>query len=405
MTNPNNISLNISHALEFIDGHALNIPTLKILSEDGDILDGATAPELDKDTALRIYSTMRFIRLLDERMQAAQRQGRISFYMQCLGEEAAITASAAALKQEDMIMAQYREQAALHYRGFSLEQFMNQLFSNEKDLGKGRQMPVHYGSNELHYLTISSPLGTQIPQATGYAYGQKLKHIDAQSGELSSEIDNVTICYFGEGAASEGDFHAGLNMAAVHKAPVLFFARNNGYAISTPADEQFKGDGIASRGVGYGIKTIRVDGADTLAVYAATQKAREIAVTTGEPVLIESIAYRLGAHSTSDDPSGYRTKDEEAEFKSNCPVARFKAWLLKQGWLNEEEDEAQKDKIREEILAALKVAEKVQKPALEELVSDVYDTPIPALQKQYEELKEHIKQHPDAYPITAGRIK
>ncbi|MCO7187845.1 MULTISPECIES: thiamine pyrophosphate-dependent dehydrogenase E1 component subunit alpha [unclassified Pseudoalteromonas] len=405
MTNPNNISLNISHALEFIDGHALNIPTLKILSEDGDILDGATAPELDKDTALRIYSTMRFIRLLDERMQAAQRQGRISFYMQCLGEEAAITASAAALKQEDMIMAQYREQAALHYRGFSLEQFMNQLFSNEKDLGKGRQMPVHYGSNELHYLTISSPLGTQIPQATGYAYGQKLKHIDAQSGELSNEIDNVTICYFGEGAASEGDFHAGLNMAAVHKAPVLFFARNNGYAISTPADEQFKGDGIASRGVGYGIKTIRVDGADTLAVYAATQKAREIAVTTGEPVLIESIAYRLGAHSTSDDPSGYRTKDEEAEFKSNCPVARFKAWLLKQGWLNEEEDEAQKDKIREEILAALKVAEKVQKPALEELVSDVYDTPIPALQKQYEELKEHIKQHPDAYPITAGRVK
>ncbi|KAF7785854.1 2-oxoisovalerate dehydrogenase E1 component alpha subunit [Pseudoalteromonas rubra] len=405
MTNPNNISLNISHALEFIDGHALNIPTLKILSEDGDILDGATAPDLDKETALRIYSTMRFIRLLDERMQAAQRQGRISFYMQCLGEEAAITASAAALKQEDMIMAQYREQAALHYRGFSLEQFMNQLFSNEKDLGKGRQMPVHYGSNELHYLTISSPLGTQIPQATGYAYGQKLKHIDAQSGELSSEIDNVTICYFGEGAASEGDFHAGLNMAAVHKAPVLFFARNNGYAISTPADEQFKGDGIASRGVGYGIKTIRVDGADTLAVYAATQKAREIAVTTGEPVLIESIAYRLGAHSTSDDPSGYRTKDEEAEFKSNCPVARFKAWLLKQGWLNEEEDEAQKDKIREEILAALKVAEKIQKPALEELVSDVYDTPIPALQKQYEELKEHIKQHPDAYPITAGRIK
>ncbi|MCG7534962.1 thiamine pyrophosphate-dependent dehydrogenase E1 component subunit alpha [Pseudoalteromonas sp. OOF1S-7] len=405
MTNPNNISLNISHALEFIDGHALNIPTLKILSEDGEILDGATAPELDKDTALRIYSTMRFIRLLDERMQAAQRQGRISFYMQCLGEEAAITASAAALKQEDMIMAQYREQAALHYRGFSLEQFMNQLFSNEKDLGKGRQMPVHYGSNELHYLTISSPLGTQIPQATGYAYGQKLKHIDAQSGELSSEIDNVTICYFGEGAASEGDFHAGLNMAAVHKAPVLFFARNNGYAISTPADEQFKGDGIASRGVGYGIKTIRVDGADTLAVYAATQKAREIAVTTGEPVLIESIAYRLGAHSTSDDPSGYRTKDEEAEFKSNCPVARFKAWLLKQGWLNEEEDEAQKDKIREEILAALKVAEKIQKPALEELVSDVYDTPIPALQKQYEELKEHIKQHPDAYPITAGRVK
>lgn len=405
MTNPNNISLNISHSLKFIDSHALDIPTLTILSDNGEILAGATAPDIDQDTALNLYSTMRFIRLLDERMQAAQRQGRVSFYMQCLGEEAAITASAAALKPEDMIMAQYREQAALAYRGFTLEQFMNQLFSNEKDLGKGRQMPVHYGSNELHYLTISSPLGTQIPQATGYAYGQKLKHIDPSTGKLNSEIDNLTICYFGEGAASEGDFHAGLNMAAVHEAPVLFFARNNGYAISTPADEQFKGDGIASRGVGYGIKTIRVDGGDALAVYAATQAARKMAVENGEPILIESIAYRLGAHSTSDDPSGYRSKEEEAEFKQNCPIERFRKWLLKQGWLNEQEDEAEKDKIREDILTALKVAEKVQKPALEELVSDVYDEPIPALKKQYEELKSHIKLHPDAYPVTAGRLK
>ena len=404
MSNPNNVSLNINHALEFIDGNALNIPTLSILTEDGDIHPSATAPSISKHTAIKLYETMRFIRLLDERMQGAQRQGRVSFYMQCLGEEAAVTASAAALDQEDMIMAQYREQAALHYRGFTLDQFMNQMFSNELDLGKGRQMPIHYGSNELNYMTISSPLGTQIPQATGYAYGQKVKHIDAKTGELASTIDNVTICYFGEGAASEGDFHAGLNMAAVHKAPVIFFARNNGYAISTPADEQFKGDGIASRGVGYGIKTIRVDGTDALAVFAATQKAREIASTQGEPVLIESIAYRLGAHSTSDDPSGYRSKDEEANYKT-CPIEKFKKWLVKQQWLNEEDDLKAKESIREDILAALKRAEVVKKPALEELVSDVYDTPIPSLVRQYNELKEHIQKHPDAYPVTAGRIK
>lgn len=404
MSNPNNVSLNINHALEFIDGNALNIPTLSILTEDGDIHPSATAPAISKHTAIKLYETMRFIRLLDERMQGAQRQGRVSFYMQCLGEEAAVTASAAALDQEDMIMAQYREQAALHYRGFTLDQFMNQMFSNELDLGKGRQMPIHYGSNELNYMTISSPLGTQIPQATGYAYGQKVKHIDAKTGELASTIDNVTICYFGEGAASEGDFHAGLNMAAVHKAPVIFFARNNGYAISTPADEQFKGDGIASRGVGYGIKTIRVDGTDALAVFAATQKAREIASTQGEPVLIESIAYRLGAHSTSDDPSGYRSKDEEANYKT-CPIEKFKKWLVKQQWLNEEDDLKAKESIREDILAALKRAEVVQKPALEEIVSDVYDTPIPSLVRQYNELKEHIQKHPDAYPVTAGRIK
>ncbi|GAA64922.1 2-oxoisovalerate dehydrogenase E1 component, alpha subunit [Pseudoalteromonas sp. BSi20311] len=404
MSNPNNVSLNINHKLEFIDGHALNIPTLSILTEDGDIHPSAPAPDISKQTAIKLYETMRFIRLLDERMQGAQRQGRVSFYMQCLGEEAAVTASAAALDQDDMIMAQYREQAALHYRGFTLDQFMNQMFSNELDLGKGRQMPIHYGSKALNYMTISSPLGTQIPQATGYAYGQKVKHIDAKTGELASTIDNVTICYFGEGAASEGDFHAGLNMAAVHKAPVIFFARNNGYAISTPADEQFKGDGIASRGVGYGIKTIRVDGSDALAVYAATKKAREIAATQGEPVLIESIAYRLGAHSTSDDPSGYRSKDEEANYKA-CPIERFRKWLVKQNWLDDAEDIKAKETIRDDILAALKRAEVIDKPALEELISDVYDTPIPSLQRQYDELKTHIKAHPDAYPTTAGRIK
>lgn len=404
MSNPNNVSLNINHKLEFIDGNALTIPTLSILTEDGEIHPGATAPDISKHTAIKLYETMRFIRLLDERMQGAQRQGRISFYMQCLGEEAAVTASAAALDQNDMIMAQYREQAALHYRGFTLDQFMNQMFSNELDLGKGRQMPIHYGSKALNYMTISSPLGTQIPQATGYAYGQKIKHIDAKTGELASTIDNITICYFGEGAASEGDFHAGVNMAAVHQVPVIFFARNNGYAISTPADEQFKGDGIASRGVGYGIKTIRVDGTDALAVYAATKKAREIAVSTGEPILIESIAYRLGAHSTSDDPSGYRSKDEEANHQV-CPIDKFRKWLIKQDWLNEADDVKAKESIREEILAALKRAEVVAKPALEELISDVYDTPIPSLQRQYEQLKAHIKLHPDAYPVTAGRIK
>ena len=156
--------------------------------------------------------------------------------------------------------------------------------------------------------------------------------------------------------------------------------------------------------MGYGIKTIRVDGTDALAVFAATQKAREIASTQGEPVLIESIAYRLGAHSTSDDPSGYRSKDEEANYKT-CPIEKFKKWLVKQQWLNEEDDLKAKESIREDILAALKRAEVVQKPALEELVSDVYDTPIPSLVRQYNELKEHIQKHPDAYPVTAGRIK
>ena len=376
----------------FADASSLRIPMLQVLDQDGTVRDDAELPAIDQPLAEKIYQTMLFIRVLDERMVAAQRQGRISFYMSSLGEEAAVIGSAAALDDEDMIFAQYREQGALRFRGFTLEQFMNQMFSNERDLGKGRQMPIHYGSAELNYMTISSPLGTQIPQATGYAYGQKM----AAKG-------HCTLCYFGEGAASEGDFHAGLNMAAVAKVPVIFFCRNNGYAISTPVSEQYAGDGIAPRGVGYGMKSIRVDGNDVLAVLLATQKARKLAVEENEPVLIEAMSYRLGAHSTSDDPSGYRSRDEEEKWLALDPVARMRRWMLAQGWWSEEREQQEVEKLREEVLAAVKVAEKLPKPALKELFTDVYSD-IPAhLQQQYEALKAHIEKYPQAYPATAGR--
>ncbi|SET57327.1 thiamine pyrophosphate-dependent dehydrogenase E1 component subunit alpha [Thalassotalea agarivorans] len=384
----------VTHHPAFIDGHSVDIPTLKILQQDGTVYEGAELPDIDQALAERIYKTLVFHRVLDERMIAAQRQGRVSFYMAALGEEAASVGSAAGLADQDMIMAQYREQGALMYRGFTLDQFMNQLFSNEQDLGKGRQMPIHYGSNELNYMTISSPLGTQIPQAAGYAYGQKMQGKDA-----------VTICYFGEGAASEGDFHAGLNMAAVHQAPVIFFCRNNGYAISTPAEEQFAGNGIASRGVGYGIKTLRIDGNDILAVLKATQEARKYCIEEGKPVVIEAMSYRLGAHSTSDDPTGYRTKEEEEKWQAHDPILRMKQWMLNQSWWTEEQDSEIFEQLREDVLAALKVAEKIDKPALEDLVSDVYDQVPEMLEQQLNELKAHIKKYPDAYPVTSGRIK
>jgi 2-oxoisovalerate dehydrogenase E1 component alpha subunit len=243
-------------------------------------------------------------------------------------------------------------------------------------------------------MTISSPLATQIPQASGYAYGQKLQGLDA-----------VTLCYFGEGAASEGDFHAGLNMAAVHRAPVIFFCRNNGYAISTPSDEQYVGNGIASRGVGYGIKTIRIDGNDILAVLKATQDARRFALAENKPVLIEAMSYRLGAHSTSDDPSGYRTREEEAKWQAYDPILRMKNWLLAQNWWDEGQDTALFESLKDQVLAAVKVAEKIDKPPVEDLITDVYDEPSPLLQQQLAELKLHIKKYPKAYPFTAERIK
>ncbi|MBA2777498.1 thiamine pyrophosphate-dependent dehydrogenase E1 component subunit alpha [Billgrantia kenyensis] len=377
----------------FMTGDEFHIPTFRLLQQDGTLHEGAAAPDLDQQKALKIYQAMLITRVLDERMMAAQRQGRLSFYMQCTGEEAAVIGATAALDDADMIMAQYREQGALVYRGFSYDEFMNQLFGNELDYGKGRQMPIHYGSRKLHYMTISSPLATQIPQATGYAYGQKL------AGE-----GHCTITFFGEGAASEGDFHAALNMASVHKVPVIFFCRNNGYAISTPASEQFAADGIAPRAFGYRMHVIRVDGNDVLAVYQATQEARRMAVEQNQPVLIEAMTYRLAAHSSSDDPSGYRSRKEEEAWREKDPLLRMQRWLYDLGWWSEEEEKSWQESLRREVLETMKRAEKRPPPPLESLVTDVYADVTPALQRQLDALKTHIRKHPDAYPKGAQSL-
>lgn len=381
------------HQPTFLTGYELSISTFSLLDPEGELYSGAEAPALEREHARRLYQAMLSTRILDERMMAAQRQGRLSFYMQCVGEEAAVVGATAALDDADMIMAQYREQGALMYRGFSIDEFMNQLFGNELDYGKGRQMPVHYGSRKLHYMTISSPLATQIPQATGYAYGQKL------AGD-----EQCTLTFFGEGAASEGDFHAALNMASVHKVPVIFFCRNNGYAISTPAVEQFAADGIAPRAFGYHMHVIRVDGNDVLAVYEATRQARKLAVEHNHPVLIEAMTYRLAAHSSSDDPSGYRLKSEEETWRLKDPVLRMQKWMLKKGWWSEEEEAQQQESLRRDVLETMKRAEKRPPPSLDSLVSDVYADVTPALQRQFDQLKSHIRRYPEAYPQGARSL-
>ncbi|WP_290647973.1 thiamine pyrophosphate-dependent dehydrogenase E1 component subunit alpha [Aquisalimonas sp.] len=381
------------HTPMLTDGDEFRIPTYKLLQQDGTLYEGAEAPHLERDKALRMYQAMVFTRVLDERMLAAQRQGRLSFYMQCTGEEAAVIGSAAALDDADVIMAQYREQGALAYRGFTTDEFMNQLFGNELDYGKGRQMPVHYGSTRLNYVTISSPLATQIPQAVGYAYGQKL----AGDG-------HCTITYFGEGAASEGDFHAALNMAAVHKVPVIFLCRNNGYAISTPTIEQFAAEGVAPRAFGYRMHVIRVDGNDILAVYEATRVARRMAVEDNRPVLIEAMTYRLAGHSSSDDPSSYRSKKEEEAWREKDPLLRMQRWLTDKGWWSEDDEKRLQESMRREVLDTMKRAEKRPPPPLESLVTDVYDEVTPALAEQLDQLKAHIRKYPDAYPKSASQV-
>mmetsp|Transcript_100524 Transcript_100524/g.287927 ORF Transcript_100524/g.287927 Transcript_100524/m.287927 type:complete len:417 (+) Transcript_100524:136-1386(+) len=265
----------------------------RLLDEDGHLVEGASMPpSVSAEEWVRMYKAMVSQQEMDTIFYGSQRQGRVSFYMTATGEEAIHIGSAAALAFDDPVYAQYREAGVIMWRGFTKQQFADQCFSNVRDLGKGRQMPIHVGSSEHHFHTISSPLSTQIPQAVGAAYALK------QEGR-----DNVAMCFFGEGAASEGDFHAALNFAGTLEVPIVFFCRNNGYAISTPTHEQYRGDGIASRAVGYGMHAIRVDGNDMAAVYAATKAARELAISNSCPVLIEAMTYRVGHHSTSDDSS------------------------------------------------------------------------------------------------------
>ena len=367
------------------------IPCYRVLGDDGDLVEGADVSEddLDREEALNIYTTMVKLQTMDQIFYDAQRQGRISFYMQSAGEESASVGSASALSPDDMVFAQYREPGVLMYRGFSIQEFADQCFANKDDCSGGRQMPVHYGSKTLNYQTISSPLATQMPQASGAAYAAKL------GGE-----DRIVTCYFGEGAASEGDAHASLNFAATLEAPVLFFCRNNGYAISTRSDEQYRGDGIAVRGLAYGIPTIRVDGNDVLAVRRATAEARKLCSESQAPVLVEAMSYRAGHHSTSDDSTRYRSTDEIKMWMTDrCPVKRFRKHLEKRGWWDEMREDNLRANERSLVMEAMLNAEKKDKPDPLSMFDDVYEEIPTHLERQKEEMLSHTKKYPNHYSM------
>ena len=332
------------------------MPTYRVLDQDGVVVDKeAHSPDISDEEAIRLYKDMVTVSVMDIIMFDAQRQGRVSFYMVSAGEEGIAVGSASALSPEDPIFAQYRETGIFQHRGFTMDDFMAQLFATKNDPGKGRNMPVHYGSTKHKVHTISSPLATQIPQASGAAYA-----VRTQDRLNPTTKPRVVACYFGEGAASEGDFHAGLNIAATRNCPILFICRNNGYAISTPTLEQYRGDGIASRGVGYGIDTIRVDGNDILAVREATKRAREIALSDGgKPVLIEAMSYRVSHHSTSDDSFAYRAKVEVEDWKRrDNPITRLRKWMEGKGIRDEEKEKELRSGARKIVLDAYRRAEK-----------------------------------------------
>lgn len=346
---------------------------VQILGPDGSIVEGAQDPRIPDETLLRIYRTMHMTRAFDERGMNLQRQGRIHFYLACTGQEAASIASTAALADDDWLCPSYREPGSAIYRGVPIKSMMNQLFGNAWDTTKGRQMPVHYSFSKQNFVSVSSPIGTQIVQATGVGMAMRIKR-----------DRRCALTYMGDGATSSNDFHTGLNFAGVYKAPVIFICENNGWAISLPVSKQAASETMAQKAVAYGMPGVRVDGNDALAVYKVTRDARERALRGDGPTLIEAITYRIAGHSSSDDPRRYRPDSWVEQCSKHDPVLRLRRYLEARGLWDDEKEEALKAKCRDDVNDAVKEAERVPRPELESLFSDVFAEMPKALREQYE---------------------
>ncbi|HEY1555297.1 MAG TPA: thiamine pyrophosphate-dependent dehydrogenase E1 component subunit alpha [Kofleriaceae bacterium] len=333
----------------------------RVLDDDGKPLPGAKVPAIPDATLQRIFDGMMLVRIMDDRMMRLQRQGRLGFYMKAIGEEASHFA-VAALRDTDWVFPSYREQGAWFWRGYSVQQFIDQLFGNVDDPVKGRQMPVHHSANWLRLVSISSPVGTQIPQAVGAAYAAKVM------GK-----DDVAMVYFGEGTSSTGEFHVGMNFAGVWKAPCIFMCRNNGWAISVPTSKQTAAKSFAAKAVGYGMPGIRVDGNDLLAVWQVASEAIERARAGEGPTLIEALTYRVQGHSSSDDPSVYRDPKEPEIWEKKDPISRLRAYMRHRGLWSEGWEKEISDRYNQAITDALAASDQKHAPAIETMFDDVYE--------------------------------
>ena len=330
------------------DTSDLAFTLVRVLDDDGCAV-GPWVPQIDADRLRRGLRAMMKTRAYDARMLIAQRQKKISFYIQCLGEEAIATAHALALQPGDMCFPTYRQQGLLLARDdISMVEMMCQAMSNQGDPLKGRQLPVLHSYKRAGFFSVSGNLATQFIQAVGWAMASAIK------GD-----SKIASAWIGDGATAESDFHTALTFAHVYRAPVILNVVNNQWAISTfQAIAGGESTTFAARGVGCGIASLRVDGNDFLAVYAASQWAAERARSNLGPTLVEWVTYRGGAHSTSDDPSQYRPADDWQRFPLGDPIARLKQHLIGIGaWSEPQHDESQKE-LDAQVSAALKEAER-----------------------------------------------
>ena len=344
---------------------------LSILDEKGQ-LDAKLDPKLPAELMLKLHRAMLLGRRFDERLLSLQRQGRIGTFAPITGQEASQVGAVAALRASDWMVPSFRETAAEIWRGRTLESVIL-LFGGYNEGG--------YVEDERNDLPMSVPVGSQVLHAVGLGWAMKYR------GK-----DDVAMTFFGDGGTSEGDFHEGLNFAAVYQAPVVFVCQNNQWAISIPRSKQTLSKTIAQKAVAYGMPGIQVDGNDVLAVYAAAKEAVERARSGEGPTLIECVTYRMMMHTTADDPKRYRTDKEVAGWKKRDPITRFQKYLTDQGLLAQDKIDSLEEEIKAEIQAAVERAEQKMSGLGDplDMFEHAYAEVSPTLQEQREELVQEL---------------
>ena len=352
----------------------------QIIRADGTAEEAAIPRRIDARAAMKLYRGMLTIRIMDERLLALQRQGRIGFYGEARGMEAAVIGSAAALAPEDWVVPALREAGVGLFRGMPLRQYVAQLYGNANDNSKGRQMPCHPCERSVNYVVMSSCIATQLPHAVGIAMAMKIK----------GDRDRCAVGYIGDGGTSEGDFHVAMNFAGVFKPPVVIFCSNNQWAISTPGHMQTASETIAMKALAYGLEPVRCDGNDVLAVHEATRYAVEKARRGDGPTFVEALTYRVSAHSSSDDPSRYRDENVTLDWRTRRdPLARMKTWMIQREWLTEQQEKLMAEQVEAEVRAAVAAEEPAPPPPVDSLVEDVFEDVPWHLKEQLAAFHEH----------------
>jgi pyruvate dehydrogenase E1 component alpha subunit/2-oxoisovalerate dehydrogenase E1 component alpha subunit len=359
---------------------AADLGLAQVLSPEGEVLPGAELPDLPNERLIELYSAMCLMRAIDLRLEGLQRMGRIGFFGSARGQEASVIGSGAAYEADDWIFPALRENGMMLLRGFPLSKYFAHMFGNRHDPLRGRMQPMHFAGREVNQVSWSSCIANQMPQATGAAYAMKMK------GSSS-----IAVGYVGDGGTSEPDFHAALNFAAVWKVPAVFVCQNNQWAISVPCTKQSVSETFAVKARAYGMPGVRVDGNDLLAVYRETKRAADRARAGEGPTFLELVTFRMGGHSSADDPTRYRDAQTVEAWAARCPLARVRAYLEAQGQWDEAKQEALAAEQKARIGEAVREAEQAELPGPLDVLEDVYATPPGTILQQRAALAEELR--------------